>query len=523
MKNKILLIVLLPLLAACLDDKGNYHYRELPVLDITGIPSTVEVLGNAERLTLAPRIISSHEGEITGDNSNFAFLYKSGRADTLARTKDLDTMANFRVGTYPCHFTVTDLRTGLSASVPFTLKVTSTVYEGYMVLCNEGSDARARLDMISRLSADRIIPARDLMPTLGLPLLHHATAIGFAPTLRPGVETIIYLLTREGGYLLNRDTFETGEEQNIKTWDFIAPPPDDEHVIKYFQLVGPDDPLGPLAIFAITDSGNLYGQFYGMGGETFEKPINTATPYAAPDYHVAPFAGFSKARPGNGTTAIFYDIDNKRFVGWRYGTSDAARRVLTPLVDPPGALFSFNTGMDLVYMESTRFSGGIVQALLRDASGKHVVLSINMSGDGFAREAKYENLNAPDLDKATAHAFHSQYPFLFYAVGNTVYLHDLATNSTHAQTAVDIGATESITLLKFNLYESIDLGSLSDPSAGFLARQHELIVASHDASAPESSGGKVGFYPVNGTTRTLSKRVEYTGFARIVDVVYRER
>ena len=25
------------------------------------------------------------------------------------------------------------------------------------------------------------------------------------------------------------------------------------------------------------------------------------------------------ARPGNGETALLYDTDNKRFVGWKYG------------------------------------------------------------------------------------------------------------------------------------------------------------------------------------------------------------
>ncbi|MDR2414377.1 MAG: hypothetical protein LBD64_05275, partial [Odoribacteraceae bacterium] len=111
----------------------------------------------------------------------------------------------------------------------------------------------------------------------------------------------------------------------------------------------------------------------------------------------------------------------------------------------------------------------------------------------------------------------SQYPFLFYAVGNKVYLHHLGTNATSIQTAVDVPG--EITLLKFNLYEHVDLTSLADQSPEFMSRQFELIVASHDPS----SGGRVGFYPVNGATTSISRRVEYDGFARVVDVVYRER
>jgi hypothetical protein len=523
MKNKILPILLVPLLAACIEEKGNSDYRPLPVLAISGIPATVEVMASAERVVVNPVITSSAGETIDGDDPDYSFLYKTGARDTLARVMTLDTMANFRVGNYPCWFVVTDRRTGLAASATFTLKVTSTLREGYMVLCNEGTAERVRLDMISRLPGDRFVPARDVMAPLGLPPVHHATAIGFSPTLRMGIGTVIYLLSREGGYLLDENTFETDESREIGARDFIVPPPAGERVVKYLPLVGDGDFLGPQAIFAVTTAGNLYGQFPGMGGETFETPINTSTPQAPPLYRVAPFAGFSRARPGNGTTAIFYDIDNERFVGWAYGTSDLARRVLAPLVDPPGALFSYNAGMELLHMEGTRYSGGLVYALLKDDAGRRVVYGINMSGSGFVQEAKYENLDAPDLDRATAYAFHSQYPFLFYAAGNKVYLHNLGTNTTYPLAAVDLAATEEVTLLKFNLYDAVDLGYLGDQSPDFLARQFELIVASYDAASPDVNGGKLGFYPVDGPANSVTRRAEYAGFARIVDVVYRER
>ena len=56
------------------------------------------------------------------------------------------------------------------------------------------------------------------------------------------------------------------------------------------------------------------------------------------------------ARPGNGNTALFYDTDNRRFVGWSTGTTDNPKQILSPLQDPEEALFSFKTGMELIYM-----------------------------------------------------------------------------------------------------------------------------------------------------------------------------
>jgi hypothetical protein len=483
----------------------------------------IEALSGAERLVVRPVITSSTEGVIKGDNPNFSFVYKTGRGDTMARMMELDTLANFRTGTYYCWFIATDKRTGLAASAQFTFKATSTVYEGYMVLCNEGSDERVRLDMISRISADRIVTAHDVMTLLGLPEVHHATRIGYNVTNYSGTGTVIYLLSKEGGFLLNQTTFSTDESYEIRMFHFITPPPATEHIVYYLPLVGTGDVNGPKATFAVSDAGNAYAQFFGSAGAGFESPINTPALLDDPTYRVAPFVGLSMVRPGNGNTALFYDIDNKRFVGWSYGTTDAARKVMTPLVDPPGALFSYQTGMDLLHMEGTRYSGGLVYTLLKDATGKRVVYGINMSGNGFAQEVKYENLNAPDLDQATAYAFHSQYPFMFYAAGNKVYLHNLGTNATYPLAAVDLGATEEVTLLKFNLYAQISLGNLSDQSDEFMARQFELIVGSYDNAAPDVNGGKLGFYPVNGATNSVSKRIEYTGFARIADVVYRER
>ena len=56
-----------------------------------------------------------------------------------------------------------------------------------------------------------------------------------------------------------------------------------------------------------------------------------------------------------------------------------------------------------------------------------------------------------------------------------------------------------------------------------MARQYELMVGTYDNSVSGVNGGKLGFYKVDGTNNSITKRVEYSGFARIKDVRYRER
>ena len=174
-------------------------------------------------------------------------------------------------------------------------------------------------------------------------------------------------------------------------------------------------------------------------------------------------------------------------------------------------------------MESTRYSGGLVYSILQDAEGKRCIYGINMSNNGFVQEAKYENLNAPDFDKATIFAFHSLFPYMFYAVGNKVYLHNLGTNTTYPMNTIALGENETVTMLKFNLYRQCSLNDLNNQSDEFMARQYELMVGSYNTAAPDNNGGKLGFYPVDGVNNSVTKRAEYSGFAKIKDVVYRER
>ncbi|MEY8590734.1 PKD-like family lipoprotein [Butyricimonas hominis] len=533
--NRIILFLFAFSLCACFDDKGNYEYHEVAEITIENIPEVVEVLGNSDHIVVKPKIVSSLEGEIGADNTNFEFGYriekKSGGVMVSgqrwvdlnpSKTLELDTLAAFVADTYIGWFTVTDKRSGIQASATFDIKVSSPTYEGWMVLCDEGEEERVRMDMISVISAERIIPAYDLLAPLGLPDLKHARGIGFYPNLFASPNDVIYVMTGEGTYKLDRETFKTDVSWDINNIDFIIPPAD-ERVVCYTS-VNNSSTAGALACFCVTDAGNAYAQVLGSAGAAFEYPVNTSERGKAPEYRVAPYVGVSMARPGNASTALLYDTDNRRFVGWKYNYSDDdAMQTLTPLPDPESGLFSFKTGMELVHMESTRYSNGLVYAVLQDGGGRRRVYGINMSGNGFVQEVKYENMDAPDFDKATAFAFHSQFPYMFYAVGNKVYLHNLGTSTTYPMSTIALGDREVVTMLKFNLYRQCSLGQLNNQSEEFMARQYELMVASYNTDAPDNNGGKLGFYPVDGVNNTVTKRVEYDGFARIKDVVYRER
>ena len=532
--NYIILFLFGVSLCACFDDKGNYDYRDMADITIENIPEVIEVLGNSDHIIVSPKVVSSLDGEVKEGDANFEFTYKIEKKSggpmvagqkwvdlNPLKTLNLDTLAAFAADTYIGWFGVTDKRSGVETSKTFDIKVSSPTYEGWMVLCNEGEQERVRMDMISVISAERVIPAYDVLAPLGFPELRHARGIGFYPNRRANPDDVIYVMSEEGTYRLERETFKTDESWNINNVDFIIPP-GDEHVV-YYNTVNNNNSSEALACLCVTDAGNAYAQVLSTPGAAFEKPINTSARGEAPTYRVAPYIGVSMARPGNGKAAVFYDMDNQRFMGWKQGYVDFLMQVLNPIRDKEGALFTFKTGMDLVYMESTRYSNGLVYAILQDAGGKRCIYGINMSGNGYVPESMYKDLNAPDFDKASIFAFHSQFPYMFYAVGNKVYLHNLGTNTTYPMNSIALGEHEVVTMLKFNLYRQCSLKDLNNQSDEFMARQYELMVGSYNTDAPDNNGGKLGFYPVDGVNNSVTKRAEYDGFARIKDVVYRER
>lgn len=525
----ILLGVILVFCAACFDDKGNYDYHEVADITIENLPN-LELLAYSDHIVCNPKITSSTEGVLSDNDPNYEYAYDfelkgGGTIDSEKRwvrlnpsgSMNLDTIASFPANSYICWFKVTDKRTGCTTSTTFDVRLSSTTYEGWLVLCNDGADEKVRLDMISVISAEREAVAYNILSGTGMPEAHRAIKLGFSPNMMASGE-LIYLFSEDGGWRLDQNTLATDESYNVLNLDFIINPGVN---MADWQSVNSGMIYNQLAFFCVLENGNAYALILGAAGAAFELPINTSTRGGTPEYRVAPYIGVSKARPGNGSTALFYDIDNKRFVGWTYGNTADSRQVLYPLSDPDNKKFSFQTGMDLVYMESTRFSNGLVYSILQGADGNRHVYGINMSGNGFVQESVYENIQATNFKDASLFAFHSQYPYMFYAVGNQVYLYNLGTSTCYP---LDLGLkdTETVTMLKFNLYENPALEYLNNQSDEFMNRQYELIVGTYDSSVAGNNGGKLTFYQVS-NSNTVSKRIEYTGFGKIKDVLYRER
>ena len=170
-------------------------------------------------------------------------------------------------------------------------------------------------------------------------------------------------------------------------------------------------------------------------------------------------------------------------------------------------------------MGGTSYNKGTVYAILKEGLKRYVYgISVELPEP---KQFFYDEIKVDNIDKAENFAFHSLYPFMYYSVGNNIYSYDLQKKEN--KIVATLPQNEKITLIKFNLWgNDISSRPLNNMDEEFISMQYQLVVGSYNKS-DEIKGGKFRLFKVNNTENALTKVKEYDGFAKIVDVVYRER
>lgn len=526
-------------LSACSDDKGNYSYTDKQVITIEGIPTETALLSGSEYIDLKPTVTSTIDGKIEAGNENYSFVYQQYTDNgwtEVADTKDFYQLATLSSGRHTFRFLATDNRTGVAGIQLFYIRATTVTSEGWIVLCNEGADERVRVDMLSQIDLERIVPTHDVVRLADdVPALHHATNLGFYSSQTKN-RNIIMMMSEEGAYQL-----PTADEQGytelgvVQSYNEIQQAmfgsPSGDHIVSFTPVPAYFNQPDHEAIICVSKEGNAYARNTRVTLGIFELPINTSTRGGDPEYKVAPFVGVTLKRPATSTSvgaALLFDTDNHRFVGWK-GDDENSKQCCSPLDDPEDSArkFSFNTGhMDLVCMLNSAFSGGDVFCVMQDGDKRHLYV-VNVETTDFKQSGAYLDIQAPDFDKATLFAASSQYPVIYYAYQNVVYAYNYSTGAT--QEALTLAAGEEVTMIKFNRFDhpwGVDFlcNQSTEKAEVYPARENRLIVGSYNSSATDDNGGILRFYDVSSTgmALTLYPGWEYDGYARIKDVVFKE-
>ena len=537
--NAIIALFML-LLASCAEDKGNYEYSDKEIITISGIPEQISVLANAENIVITPTITSNLRGEIGNNHADFEFSCQRKEDNKWVemcsnpQTKDINMLADISAKQHTCRYVVTDKATGVRTSFLFYINATTTTSEGWILLCNEESTNNVRVDMLSHISMNRIVPAYNVVkfseevPTLQGPrsLIFIASWRAWGNKIIMSSETDSYLIPCEGNqYGFGAIQPVTGA-QELKISLFLTTPED--HIVKCTNI-----PFNGLtahsAVLAISKEGNVFAWDHTVAGAGFEYPINTSTRGGDVEYKVAPFVGVSRDRYWSQKAygiALLYDIDNKRFIGWdsENDNNGSVRQKCYPMQNPTNMKFDVtNTGMDLVSIVNT-LSNAL--CIMQDGNKRHIY-SINVLTKEFNHDGLYEDIQAEHFNDATLFEASCQYPVIYYAYQNKVYSYNYATGEN--KKAVELPAGEEVTMIKFNRYDDpyagvYDLIKDAVEKAEFAARENELIVASYESASTEDNGGHLRFYQTTspGVDLTLKPGWEYSGFAKIVDAIYKE-
>ncbi|HBB08316.1 MAG TPA: hypothetical protein DCZ73_11260, partial [Bacteroides sp.] len=474
--------------ASCYDDKGNYSYNEIPTISIENIEPSYICLRNADLLEITPKITSTIEGEITPDNPNYEYSCRIGNTGGTFddsqmwhiinpdSTQAFTWLPNEDTGQYICVYTVRDKRTDVATSYQFDLQISSSTYEGWLVLCGEGADNRARLDMVSVIDENRIQVLPDLLGNNELVTsLHNPTQIMFDCSIYANSRYTIYLMTEEGGYKLNTDELTTTAADEVVEGEFLVDLQGDIPIRicpvgkSYFTTY---------AYLTVTQQGDLYYKDVSTTGSLYEFPVNVSAEGNDGEYVVAPYVGAGQNRPADSYAALLYDSSNQRFMGWDQEKGEGR----TCFELPAGTIDPATTGKDLVYMEGTRFSNNTVFSILQDASGNRSIYGINLSGSLFQQQSYIESVQAENFNQAEHFAFNSQFPYMYYSYKDKLYSYNLGTQTL--QQTISLPG-EEITMVKIDLFKA---PNILDVPEDMRAQQYYILVGSYKTGASEDGG-----------------------------------
>ncbi len=514
MRKLVYILMLTFALASCSQDKGNYIYVELKEPQIMGLEDmNVQTFS---RLQVTP--------DLGGEDfpaGEYAFEWKvlnqnaSEEAVVIGQDFGLDYEVTLAPGAYTLFFTVTQVSTGLYWQKEASLIVSSSMSEGWMVLCSDGG--RARLDFVSSLTSETMT---DVLRGSDMPQMNGPRRIQWLSD-KTDAASPYYLLTDDGATRLGRDAFEWKPE-----YDFA-------------YEVAVQDKLTPHSIVSsglgkviVSGTDAHYCEIMGIDG-LYGSAVNKG-------FAVAPYVGANAlATQIYAAVHLLYDTDNKRFMAYcpLLAANDLGR--LDPVADmetmgqiaegmAPGAGVLGNAfdkwpvGMDLVYMENTRYDPGnakmgLTYAVMKNGSECHLYGTqlgdmlryadcTYVLGKGF-----YADLSQcrDILHENALYAFSSLKSYMYYAVGNTVYRVDLSQQPAQSEVQFVLSG-EEITCLKFNLYQKSEN----------MQKSFDLVVGS-----VRNGEGTLRVYEGRESDGDFSsvKPTVYKGFARIVDVEFKER
>ncbi|HWW41015.1 PKD-like family lipoprotein [Pedobacter sp.] len=484
---------------SCKKDLGNYNYQELNQVIAEGInPSYIIKLGDPLKITPSLKFSQAQDGTYGYEwfvmNVNAANMLPADQRKELATTKNLDITMQLPPGSYWLYYNVKDNKTGVITTTKVSLKVETSIYEGWMVL-NE-VNGKGRLDMISKI--DNVYsPITDVLGRTGSELVlqgkpMNVTCYGYNFTTYG-----IYVSTDQSTNRIDPETFKWKKTFNL-AYEMVSNVGEGFHA-DFFSPV--KENTGTSYMYS---GGNVYYYYY-VYNIHYGVPINLVNGEVTP-FRPAPFVAAAMDWENFTPIAILFDKDKKRFL--RHGNNEPSVSTIpagqTPLYD------ASNIGMDLVYMEYTDYNNGEIFAVLKNPAGKLFLARFNPF---TGTQSYFSEVLGSDIALAEKFAVSPTYGYLLYTVKGRLYEYD--TSLKTSKLMLDKGS-EEISLIKFQ--------NIFNQNTPYLKEKvNQLIVASYNPGLSADRNGRLEFFEVPPLNGDLKSTESYTGFGKIVSLDYRER
>lgn len=489
-------------LFSCKKDIGNYDYTELNALgEITGLPAEVTAV-YGKNVKITPVVKFTQDPNFDESKYSFEWTYigpnglGGSKLFSLAKTRNIDMIMQVVAGNYTAYYNITENASGVKYSTKFTLKVVNEINEGWIMM-NE-ANGKARVDMLSLNTNNDFNLIIDLLATTGSELKLEGKPVmtyTYNTGLLVGPDAIsfgIYLGTDQGTTKVDPNSFKWTKTMGLS-----------------YEMFG-DIPVGFYADVIRQKSG-ASSYMIGKGNAYYyERVLNIY--YSAPinyitaeqrGFEVEPFIGGSQSSSSG--VNIFYDKTNRRFV--RHSGSAATS---TTIPDPDAAqkLFSYSTGMDLLYMRWVSFNGGEVFSILKDpANNKRYLARFNPTNNA---QSYYSEVIATDFNNAEFYAINPEFGYIFYTVGSKIYQYDMVYKTTKVM--ADFGSKK---ICYFNFYEFKNTTKYTG--------SNKLMVGLYDTGVSNGTEGSLNIYTVPSLNGDIILDKSYNGFGRIKSLTYRER
>lgn len=428
--------VLLLLVAACTEDKGNYDYVPLNELTLEGMEVTYQVEKDS-----AFAITMTITGEAGFFEANYDFLWYAWNSldeesipDTLSYEKDLDMVMSLPIGEYTLRYVVTEKETGVYYAAEADLSVINSFSKGVVALSRiEGGDS----DLTFINSVNTVTKHAYKEANAGVSAGNGPIGIYYLGGTY-GTKNVLLISTEEKQMTVEPADFT--DYRSLAGWFYIEP----EGVV---EAMGTDG----LYEYLIID-----GKAYSRTVYSVANPTGMFDYKIAGEYDLAPFVL-------EGSSIFFYDKEKHCFYfypGW------------TGMIVATSVGSAFNaadTGMDMLYGQTFEED---MRAVMVDETGKRYMISglqtaeydLDLSGyQPMINAQRKLEMTQGGAAEAVSFTISSKDPdFLYYAYDNQIVCVSMLNGMELGRTTLD----QNIDRIEFNdadnpelLYVAVSDGS----------------------------------------------------------------